>query len=412
MQPWESELVEQVRALANGPISGRARHVDLVGELSRENVRQLVDLGLAGAGLPEEVGGRELSLEGYTRIAEALSQGCGSTAVALNMHVLVADSLTMGPRFPRADMVLVDIASNGALICQPGSVPLGRLDTRSVGYRFVEDGDFVVGCGVSGFASMSDAATYVKIIGTVDRGQGSESSAEPDVVVALPRTDAPGLEICGNWDGMGLRGTASHDVRLTDLRMPRSEVAILSAAEFRAANAGETAGSATRMQARFRGMFGSRGIWLGLCEAAFAFTLDYCSRRYGAMAITGDFARAFGAGGDGLRSGQAWAQIGIGRMDHWISTGRVILYDAVHRFQADELAAGESGILMNRVNYHLRRMCEEVVQTAMGVCGAHAYVKERPLERIVRDIIGCNVMGQKTDELAQSLGRAATSFPS
>ncbi|WP_432842297.1 acyl-CoA dehydrogenase family protein [Dactylosporangium sp. CA-092794] len=403
MEAWEELLVEEIRVLARGPIAERARQVDLEGALSIDNINALVALGVAGAGLPKKLGGLGLSLEGSARITETIAYSCGSTAIAVNMHVLVADSLTLGPHFPRADAVLEDVAKNGALICQPGSVPLTGLDTRASGFRFAEDGDFVVGNGVSGFATMSEAARYVKIIGFIERGEGQE----PDVVVALPGTDTPGLEICHNWNGMGLRGTASNDVKLVDVRIPRDEVAIMSASAFKAANSGAGGATAVEMQSRFRGMFGSRAIWLGLCTAAFDFTVDYCSRRYGAMAISGDFARAFGAGGDGLRADHAWAQIGVGRMDHWISTGRTLLYDLARRFQSEELSAGEAGVLMNRLNYHLRRMCEEVIQLSMGICGSHAYVKDRPLERIVRDIIGCNVMGQKTDELAQSIGKAA-----
>jgi alkylation response protein AidB-like acyl-CoA dehydrogenase len=399
----EQELIEQVTALARGPIAERAQHVDLAGELSLENLKELVALGVAGAGLPTVVGGGGLSLAGSTRLTEAIAYSCGSTAIALNMHVLVADSLTVGPRFARADAVLADIVTNGALVCQPGSVPLTKLDTRAAGYRFTEDGDHLIGTGVAGFATMSDAATYVKIIGTVER----DGDSEPQIVVALPRTDDDGVEIRHNWNGMGLRGTASHDVVLDGVRLSRDDVMIMSAAEFKAANSGASAATAAQMQSRFRGMFGSRGIWLGLSTAAFDFTVDYCSQRYGAMAISGDFARAFGAGGDGLRSDHAWAQIGIGKMDHWISTGRTLLYDLAEQFEEESLPAGESGVLVNRVNYHLRRMCEEVVQLSMGICGAHAYVKDRPLERIVRDIIGCNVMGQKTDELAQTVGKAA-----
>jgi alkylation response protein AidB-like acyl-CoA dehydrogenase len=43
----------------------------------------------------------------------------------------------------------------------------------------------------------------------------------------------------------------------------------------------------------------------------------------------------------------------------------------------------------------------------MRVCGAHAYVRSRPLERIFRDMVGGNVMAWKTDELQHSLGLAA-----
>jgi alkylation response protein AidB-like acyl-CoA dehydrogenase len=56
-------------------------------------------------------------------------------------------------------------------------------------------------------------------------------------------------------------------------------------------------------------------------------------------------------------------------------------------------------------------MCEEVAMESMKVCGAHAYVRNRPLERIYRDLTGCVVMAWKTDSLAQQVGLATLGRP-
>ena len=66
---------------------------------------------------------------------------------------------------------------------------------------------------------------------------------------------------------------------------------------------------------------------------------------------------------------------------------------------------------VTRTVYHMRRMSEEVAMGVMKVCGAHGYVKARPLERIVRDLIGGNVMAWKTDQLAMTLGQGALGMP-
>src|SRR5690606_41938451 len=61
--------------------------------------------------------------------------------------------------------------------------------------------------GKAGFASMSEGAKYTFMAGLIDRGEGQE----PDICIALPNMDTPGIRLLYNWDGMGLRGTASHD---------------------------------------------------------------------------------------------------------------------------------------------------------------------------------------------------------
>jgi alkylation response protein AidB-like acyl-CoA dehydrogenase len=56
-------------------------------------------------------------------------------------------------------------------------------------------------------------------------------------------------------------------------------------------------------------------------------------------------------------------------------------------------------------------MAEEVTLGCMKVCGAHAYVRGRPLERIYRDLTGCVAMAWKTDLLKQQLGLGALGRP-
>jgi alkylation response protein AidB-like acyl-CoA dehydrogenase len=103
--------------------------------------------------------------------------------------------------------------------------------------------------------------------------------------------------------------------------------------------------------------------------------------------------------------------MGIGDMDHWLGTGRVVLYDMVRSLDTPYPSAAEFTRAITRCVYHLRRMGEEVAAGAMRVCGAHAYTKNRDLERIFRDMIGGNVMAWKTDQLRQMLGMGALGMP-
>src|SRR5207248_1088440 len=133
-------------------------------------------------------------------------------------------------------------------------------------------------------------------------------------------------------------------------------------------------------QQRSLGTLGILAIWLGLAQAAFDFTLEYVGQRHGYLAGT---ASVFGPP-PGYRSEQPWAQSAIGNMEHWLETSRIIFYDTVRRLDEPfpSTQAFTRGLV--RTVYHLRRMTEEVLMGAMKTCGAHAYVRTRPLERIVR----------------------------
>ncbi len=403
MEQWETELLASVRALSRGAFAERAPQEDRDGAFPAENIAELKKLGIPGMALPKSLGGLGVSAETQMRVMEEIAYGDGSTAVALNMHVLIADFLTFFPPFPRRNTVLEDIGKNGALICGPGSIPSGELDNRRAGFRVIEDGDNLVVNGKAGFASMSEGAKYTILPGMISRGEGDPT----DLAVMLPEMSTPGIRIMYNWDGMGLRGTASHDIVAENVVIPKSEALVIPLEMLRIITEAQGQVTSPATQNRARGALGIMAIWLGLSQAAFDFTLDYVKQRHGYLA-----GPVSGLGPTpGYRSDQAWAQFGIGNMEHWLETGRVILYDNVRRLNDTFASPQEFVRHMVRTTYHLRRMSEEVSQGSMRVCGAHAYVRSKPLERIFRDMVGGNVMAWKTDELQMSLGQGALGMP-
>jgi alkylation response protein AidB-like acyl-CoA dehydrogenase len=400
MEAWELELVGKVRELARGPWQERAAGYDREGSFPRENIDELLALRVPSMALAPELGGLGIGAEAQMRVMEEVAYGDGSTAVALNMHVLVASFLESMPPFERRNRVLADIGRNGALICGPGSIPTGELDNRQAGFRFRDVGDAVVVSGRAGFASMSDGAKYALIGGLLEKAEGQE----PDVVLSLPELSTPGIRVLGNWDAMGLRGTASHDIVAEEARLPKSEVLIIPVAMLRMVLEAQARVVNVQSQMRARGALGILAIWLGLAQAAFDFTVAYVKERHGYLAgpmVT------LGTSQPGYRADQPWAQFAIGNMEHWLETGRIVLYESVRRLETPFESNQAFTRHLVRTVYHLRRMSEEVSTGAMRVCGAHAYVRARPLERIFRDMVGGNVMAWKTDELQHSLGLAA-----
>jgi alkylation response protein AidB-like acyl-CoA dehydrogenase len=206
---------------------------------------------------------------------------------------------------------------------------------------------------------------------------------------------------------MGLRGTASHDIVCEGLEVDRADALVLPTAMLRAVFQVLQTQTGPAVQMRSLGTLGILAIWLGLARAAFDFTVDYVAKRHGYLAGTSSAIFAT----PGFRSEQPWAQTAIGNMEHWLETGNVVFYDTVARLNITFDSQQEFTRHLVRTVYHLRRMTEEVAMGAMKVCGAHAYVRTRPLERIVRDMLGGVVMAWKTDELVQMLGKSALGMP-
>lgn len=125
------------------------------------------------------------------RVIEEIAWGDASTAVAVNMHLLVTSLLGLVPPFPRRNAVLKAVAEEGAWCCAPGSIPLRELDNRTTGYAATEDGTDLLWNGRAGFASMSDAARFVILGGQIDRGE----DRQPDLAIALADLDADSVRL-------------------------------------------------------------------------------------------------------------------------------------------------------------------------------------------------------------------------
>jgi alkylation response protein AidB-like acyl-CoA dehydrogenase len=390
----ELELVERVRALARGGFAERAAATDRDRAFPAKNVDELRAIGVTGMLLEPKRGGLGMGPEALVRVMEEIAWADGSTAVALNMHLLIAHFLSFLPMFPHGDKVLSDVGRNSALICGPGSVPTGDLDNRKSGFAFSDQGDALVVHGKAGFASMSEGATYALVGGWLER-----AGEEPQVVIAVPRLDSPGIRNLRNWNAMGMRGTASHDIAIEGLVVPRSEAFILPLA---LARQGQRQMTVEMIKQRSWGALGILGIWIGLSQAAYDATLAYVRERHGYLAGS-----TAGTADVGFRADEPWAQVGIGRMDHWLGTGRAVLSDTIRCLSEPGGDAQEFTRRMVRTVYHLRLMSEGIAQDSLRICGAHAYVSGRPLERIFRDLVGANVMAWKTDQLVQMLGLGA-----
>ena len=399
MQAEEQQLLERVvECVGSDDFIARTAEADRTGKLSIENVRALQDLKVTGAVIDPALGEGGASVELAVRIIEALSYQDPSTAVALNMHWLGARAISRLPSFPRRDEAAAAIAAHEAMICGAISVPTEGLDSRKAGITCRDEGDTVVLNGRVGFGSMSDAAAYTILGGTME---GSPDS-DPVVVMTIGRFGEEGLINHGNWSAMGLRATASNDIECRELRVAKADCLI---APFNVIQALFNAVPLVRTLQTAGGALGITGIWLGTAQAAFDFTIDYVKNRYGFLA-----AGTLVQGGGEYRADEAWAQSAIGNMDHWLGTSRVLLYDMIAKLPAYTDEAILARDLM-RTTYHLRRMSEEVAMGAMKTCGAHAYVTARPLERIFRDLVGGVVMAWKTDQLEQTLGLGALGRP-
>jgi alkylation response protein AidB-like acyl-CoA dehydrogenase len=217
-----SKIDWRERAEQLGPeLAARAAGADEGDLFVAQNLNLLKANGFHTAGVPAELGGAGASHAELGDMLREVAHHCGSTALALSMHThQVALPAWRWRRTPQAVEGLLKrvLAENLTLVSSGGSDWLDG-SCKAVA---VEGGFRVSGRKV--FASGSPMGDLLMTMAVLDTAEG------PTVLhMAIPMK-ADGLKGLDNWKTLGMRGTGSQDLELTDVFVPETSVTVRRAA--------------------------------------------------------------------------------------------------------------------------------------------------------------------------------------
>jgi alkylation response protein AidB-like acyl-CoA dehydrogenase len=149
-------------------------------------------------------------------VQRELARHCGSTALASSMHQHVTAFTAWRYRrgLPGAEATLRKIADDGIVVVSTG----GGDFTHPAGSATKVDGGFRVS-GHKSFVSQAPVGAVLSTMFAFDdptRGRRVLNMAVPFA--------SEGVSVVENWDTLGMRGTASHDVVLDDVFVPDERV--------------------------------------------------------------------------------------------------------------------------------------------------------------------------------------------
>lgn len=183
-----------------------------------DNIARLKSVGLTAAGVPTELGGGGASYADLCAVLRILGRYSSSTALAFSMHthqVMVPTWRWHHQKAP-VDGLLKRVAAEQLVLLSSG----GSDWLQSAGTAVKVEGGFLI-TARKVFASGAPAANLLMTSAVY---QDTEIGSTV-LHFSVPMT-AQGVSIEPTWQAMGMRGTGSHDVVLSDVFVPDSAIAL------------------------------------------------------------------------------------------------------------------------------------------------------------------------------------------
>jgi alkylation response protein AidB-like acyl-CoA dehydrogenase len=376
----EQRFLDLAATLADD-FAPRAARYDEEASFPHENYARLRESGYTILTIPEELGGLGASMLQRVKAQERLAQGCGATALAINMHFnAIGLLIDLWRKFkdPKVETKLRQIAA-GRLVCggsasEPdNAIPVLRPRTTA---KRVDGGWLVSGRKIFGTQSIALDLFFSETT-WIDNPQG-----ETILTFLIPPRDTPGLTFKDDWNTMGMRSTASRSTELKDAFVPESAV-MLQRKTF-------TRGGITDLFLRAPFTIGAPNI--GSAVAARNFVVDFMRDR-----------PRFPLKKPMSHLPSVYTK--VGEMDMLIESARAILWKAAAEADVEDPSSwGRKSVAARMVAIE---NSVRVVDLALRAVGGQSYFKRLPLERLFRDVRAGLFHPLDSDETLEVLGKSA-----
>lgn len=347
----QEAIRDTARRFAEDELAPNAAEWDEKKHFPVDVIRRSAELGLAGIYTREDVGGSGLGRLDAALIFEALSAGCTSTAAYISIHNMCTWMIDrFGSEALRRKycpkLTSMELLSSYCLT-EPGS----GSDAAALKTKATREGDTYVLNGSKAFISGAGVTDlYIVMVRT-----GAEGPKGISTVVVERGTK--GLSFGANERKMGWNSQPTAIVNFEDCRIPVAN---------RVGEEGE--GFKFAMAGLDGGRLNIAACSLGTANAALKAALDYANER-----------RAFGKR---LNEQQA-LQFKLADMATELEAARVFLYQAAWKLDHKTPDATKFCAMAKRF---VTDTGFNVVNQALQIHGGYGYLRDYPLERMLRDV--------------------------
>ncbi len=389
----QARLTEIARTLAAETFAPRAAEYDREAKFPTENYRDMAKAGLLGICVPESEGGWGADLKTYMLTAAEIGRYCGATALTFNMHVsscLWTGALLDGLDLPKEvreehhakrKLHYDRIVRQGKIYAQPfsegGAAAAGFKAFGTTALK-VEGGWRINGKKI--FASLSGHADYYGALCTALDHPDEDPSRRNTMYIAVP-AEAEGVEVVGEWDPLGMRGTVSRTLLFKDVFVP-DEAQLMPRGVYPEA--------ASRWPHMFMTL---TPTYMGIAQAVYDFTVKYLR---GEAPGTPPVKRRM----------YPTKQLAVAEMRVKLEQTKALWFAAISEARPDP--SKDSLMRAWAAQHTVMENANALSALAIRTCGGQSMLRSLPLERLYRDSRCGSLMLPWTAELClDMLGKAA-----
>jgi alkylation response protein AidB-like acyl-CoA dehydrogenase len=347
----QREIRDLIRTLARERIAPRAAEIDESAEFPEDMVELFREHDLFALSFEERYGGIDAGALMVLVAVEEISRACATTGLILAVHELGSFAVRLAGSDEQKERFLPRLAKGESLAAYALTEAGSGSDSAAMRSEARRDGDEYVLNGSKRFITNAGVAGIYTVFAKTDP-EGRHAGISCFMVEA----DAPGFEVGRLEPKMGIKGSTTGELFFNDCRVPAANLVGAEGDGFKIA-----------MQVLDRSRPGIAAQALGIAQGATDYALEYAKSRE--------------TMGQPIAEHQLIASK-LADMETKCEAARGLLYKA--GLMIDEDVPG-----LTKISAMAKLFCSDVAMEAtteaVQILGGYGYIKEYPVERMMRD---------------------------
>jgi alkylation response protein AidB-like acyl-CoA dehydrogenase len=347
----EAMLLDMVRDLARERVAPRAAEIDAKGEFPWDLKDLLAKQDILGMPFPEEYGGLGSSELTILKTIEELAKADATTALILCVQQLGALPILLAGTDEQKRRWIPRLASGEWLAAYALTEPGSGSDAGSMRTRAERRGDTYVLNGMKHFITNAGIAQVNTVFAVTDPATGTKGTS-----CFVVEDGTPGFHLGKVENKMGIRGSQTGELIFEDCAIPAENLL-----------GREGDGFKIGLMTLDRTRPGIAAQALGIAQGALDFAVGYAKQRV-------QF-------GKPIIANQA-IQFLLADMDIKVEAARRLVYHAAEVIDSGAARFSRESAIAKA---YASDIAMEVTNDAIQVLGGYGYMKEFPVERMLRD---------------------------